>query len=383
MKMMPCRHSALEDCLQGLEATDIPLVSLNNNTYTASGFADDLGIYYFIPQLAKIFGISIDQAIDVFFISLLLIGASIALFFFFSMFKYWASRLTTGLGLLLLTYAAYRYADVYIGGFFAVTSIMPPWIYWNQLPHKPNWKFLLALVLSGVIIGYSNIIRYHAGTGAFLFILAFLLLKRDLANKHKFMALSILVIFSAIPYLHFKTLETNRNQYLMKANPSYQPISTTHPRWHSIYIGFSYLENKYGITYDDQISILKARTVNPKVVSCSEEYEQILRNQCFLLFKNDPLFVLKTLFFKIVKLLSTCLQFSNLGLFLALFYIKPSLRIVTPFLIAALFYSIPGIVVMPEDNYVLGMVSTATLFGIMMIDSSIEKYAMQRTESLI
>lgn len=380
---MDSRHSQLEDALRGLDATDIPLVSLNSSTYAPSGYTDDLGIYYFIPQLAKIFDISIDQAIDIFFTSLLWIGMSFSLFFFFSIFKHWGSRLTTTIGLLLLTYAAYRYAEVHIAAFFSVASLVPMWIHWHQTSGKLNWKFFLGIALSGLVIGYCNIIRSHAGTGTFLFISALFLL--NLANKHKFIAISALIIFSAIPYLHFKVLETNRDQYLMKIHPDYHPLSILHPRWHSIYIGFGYLENKYGITYDDTISDLKARTVNPKVVYCSNEYERILRDQCFLLLKNDPLFVFKTVFFKILKLFFTCLKFSNLGLLLAFLYIKPSLRYTTPFLIAAMFYSVSGILVIPLNAYVMGMVSTATLFGITMIGLSIEKYvsSMRRAENLI
>ncbi len=122
------------------------------------------------------------------------------------------------------------------------------------------------------------------------------------------------------------------------------------------------------------VSFEKAKSVNPNVVYCSNEYEQILRDQCFLLAKNDPAFVFNTIFTKAAKLCFRFLQFANFGLLFALFYVRPSIRYVMPFMIAALFYSIPGILTIPVKAYVSGLTSIATIFGIYMICLGIEKY---------
>jgi hypothetical protein len=171
-------------------------------------------------------------------------------------------------------------------------------------------------------------------------------------------------------------LEHQRDQFLAKNNPTYQYLSESHT-WHSIYIGLGYLKNKYGIDYADEIACGKARSINPNVIYCSEEYERILKDQCFLLAKTDPIFVLKTALMKIISLLFQVLSFANFGL-LFLFYVRPSFRYIIPFLVSASFYSLPGILVMPIYTYVAGMSSVATIFGIYMICLGIEKF---RSES--
>jgi hypothetical protein len=371
MKIMECRQDQIEQALLGLDAAQVPLVSLNHGAYCPAGFSDDLGIYYFIPWIAKTFGISTDLAIQLFFGSLIFIGAAISFFCFFFVFKQWTARSISFVGLGLLTYGAYRYSDVYIAPFFAVTALVPLFI----LCKPRSWRLLLTLGFSGLVLGYSNMIRSHGGTGTLLFVLGWLILNREIGSKEKILSLLALLLFTALPYLHFKTLEQNRDAFLLKANPSYCPPSTIHPRWHSIYIGFGYLKNPYGIEYSDTISHQKALSIDPNVVYCSEEYEQILKKQCFLLAKSAPLFVIQTILIKGLALLIRFILFANFGLLAALFYVKPSMREVFPFAAAALFYALPGVLTMPIGAYVVGLASIATIFGIYMICLGIEKSA--------
>ncbi len=372
--MMEYRYRQLENTISALNETNIPLTSLVNNSYTPAGFTDDLGIYYFIPWIAKFLGISLDPAINIFFGLLLFIGITISLCCFSFAFKQGAARMISSVGLGLLMIAAYRYSDVYSTSYFAIASTIPLFILWDQKSSKFDWKFIALLAFSGIIIGYSNIIRTHAGTGVFLFLVSWLLLNKELTKTDKLISLITLTVFIGIPYGHFKFLETNRDAFLTKIDPLYQPISIAHPKWHSIYIGFGFLDNKYGIKYSDIISQEKAMSINPKAAYCSPEYEQILKNQCFLLAKNDPKFVLKTVFMKSITLFFRFLQFANFGLLIAFFYVKPSARYVIPFIIAALFYSIPGILTMPINVYVSGLANISGMFGIYMICLGIKKY---------
>lgn len=358
---MESRHFQLEYTLEGLKATDVPLVNLHNNSYSMAAYADDPGIYYFIPWIAKSFGISLDLAIDLFFGLLLFIPAVISITCFVLFFKHWSSRFVSVAGILLLTLMILKYSDVYITPFFVIGSTIPLFL----LMKKLNWT----LAFSGLLIGYGNLIRFHAGTGVLLFLVSWILLNKDLLKVSKAYCLSILILFSLLPYAHFKFLENKRDQFLNK-----NIESVSHPKWHSIYIGLGYLENKYGIQYDDSCAAAKAFSIKPKVVPCSDEYEQILKNECFLLAKTDPIFIIKTVFAKILALLFKALKFANFGL-LFCFYIKPSFRETAPFLIAALYYSLPGILTMPHSPYVSGLISLSAFFGIYMICLGLERMA--------
>ena len=367
MMIMQCRYSQLKNSLETLNATGIPLVSCENNIYTAAGYTDDPGIYYFIPWIAKSLGVSIDIAIPLFFGSLLLTGLILSIMSFFIHFKDWAPRVVSFCGLSLLTVAAYCYSDVYIAPYFAAASIIPLFLI-RLAPHT-------RLMFSGCVIGYSNIIRSHAGTGVFLFILAWIFLNRDLSKKAKFSAMLILSLFVSIPYIHFHILESRRDRFIARSNQTHPSgsLCISHPKWHSIYIGFGYLANPYGIQYIDSCAEEKAKSICPDVVYCSSEYEQILRDECLLLLRKDPLFVLKTVLLKFSAICLKALKFLNISLLL-LFYVIPPFRLIFPFFLAACFYMLPGILVIPLNAYLSGFVSTLTLFGVYIICLGIHRF---------
>lgn len=371
MIIMEGRYDQLQNTLEGWKRTDVPLVSWNPPHYEIAGFTDDLGIYYFVPGIAKTFGISIDSAINLFFGSLLGLGVLISFLCFWLFFRDGPSRLISFIGHSLLAVAAFRYSDVYLAPYFAVTAIIPFFLLLRSIPR--SWWIRLAL--SGLVIGYCNLIRSHAGTGVLLFLLTWIGVHRDLSKRAKGTSLLTLLAFVAIPYLHFHALEAKRDQFLSQKGVA--PASISHPKWHSIYIGLGYLKNPYGIQYSDCFASEKVRSMDPKVPYCSPEYEKILKQACFSLLKTDPLFILKNLAAKILSLCFKVLLFMNLGL-VFWFYVKPPLRAMAPFLVSALFYALPGVLVMPWNIYLSGFISLLTLFGIYLIGLGMEKLRFSR-----
>jgi len=374
MRIMPWRHEELERSLDGLNATDVPLVAISPDGFTAAGFTDNKGIFYFIPSIAKYFGVSLDQAIFVFFMFLVLTGTLIATLCFCKIFKHWSSRLSSILGIFLLALATGKigHLDVYTAFFFAVTAIVPIFLLLHQKSSQFSPFLIGMLAFSGIVIGYSNFIRCHAGTGVLLFLMFWLALRQNLLKKEKIICFSVLIICSLIPYLHFNHLERNRDEFLIKYRPSYRKVESF-PIWHLIYNGLGYLDNKYGLEYSDSNGMNAVKAVDPKVAYCSDKYYQILENQFFLIVKTDPWFVLKTVLVKIIVLCLKILLSANFGV-LFYFYVKSPIKTIIPFIAAAGFYSLQGILVVPYDYYVLGMISIATMFGIYMIGLGLEKY---------
>ncbi|MGB7978225.1 MAG: hypothetical protein WCF19_03580 [Chlamydiales bacterium] len=370
---MECRRIQLEQSINGLNVTDVPLVQLCGTSFEPAGFADDPGIYYFIPWMTKHLGIPLDPAIDLFLGTLLLLGALISGACLFFTFKTWACRAISIVGSLLLTGMAARCSDLYVSSYFAVAATVPFFIVWNQIRSPFHLKIGLTIAWSGLIIGYCNQIRCQSGTGALLFLLSWIALNGNFSKKEKLSSAVLLSVFVLLPYLHFHRLEFNRDSFLTKKNPSHNSIAVTHPKWHNIYIGFGYLKNKYGIEYNDTISSNKALSISPNVQFCSAEYESILREQCWRLLRTDCVFVLKTLLCKALVILLKLALFANFGL-LFWFYVRAPLRFTAPFLIATLFYSLPGLLTMPYTAYVLGALSLSTLFGVTLIGLRLEKY---------
>ena len=169
MRLMECRENQLQSAIEGLTTTDIPLIAFNDKIYSAAGYGDDEGIYYFIPWIAKTFDLSLKWAINLFFGSQLVGAALIAILCFFMAFKHWSQRSISFVTILLLTWASFRYSDVYITFFFTVTSIIPLFILAEKKSYNFNPKLIALFIISGILAGYSNFIRSHAGTGTLLF----------------------------------------------------------------------------------------------------------------------------------------------------------------------------------------------------------------------
>ena len=230
-----------------------------------------------------------------------------------------------------------------------------------------------SLAFSGLVIGYCNIMRTHAGTGALLFIMTWILLSQEASILKKAKAILLLIAFTLIPYVHFSHLETRRDQFLKVNNSEYTSISVVHPKWHNIYIGLSYLDNNYGIVWDDMCSSRKVSSIKPDAKYCSKEYEETLRNVCISLTRSDPGFIIKTILLKLLAIVFKIMKFANFGLLL-FFYVRPPLRTILPFLVALSFYSLPGLLALPTNAYLTGLLTVSTLLGIYLIGLAVEKY---------
>lgn len=381
MEIMESRYDHLEGALKGLDATQVSLIRLDQYGYGLAGYADDLGIYYFIPKLAHIFGISLDTSINIFLGILLLIPFLISTFFFFSYFTNRVSRFVIICGHFLLTIATLRCSDVYIAPFFAVGSTLPFFFLDKKRSIGLSASWLFKLLFCALVLGYANKIRSHAGTGAILFILLWIFLDSRGSNLEKFWFSIVFLSMCSIPYLHFQYLEKQRDGYLQKLGKKNLTGSIIHPKWHSIYIGLGYLPNSYGIEYSDTIAADKVKSIQPQAFYCSTEYENVLRTECFKLLKSDIGFCVKTFLWKAFAVFKRVLMFMNFGI-IFYFYVRPSFRKVIPFVIAILFYSIPGLLVIPINSYLTGLTATLTLCGIYMICLGIEKWANSKPKQL-
>ena len=89
-----------------------------------------------------------------------------------------------------------------------------------------------------------------------------------------------------------------------KENPNFPIENSSHPFFHSVYIGIANNNsNKYGILYNDDIAIKRAREINPNVTVFSGEYNSIVKGLYFDLWKSDPIFIIKNYSMKVILLL--------------------------------------------------------------------------------
>lgn len=372
---MEMRHKSLHQTLAGLEKTKIQLIGYDGAHFHPSGFSDNQGIYYFIPNIAHFFNISIDSAIMVFYFSWNLTAVSLGLLGFFLLFKTWTGKhiALLAFGLLSIT-IFFSHAYVYAFQASAVVATIPLFLYFRKAG-RVSAGFVVFCVFAGAWLGVSNHLRIYAGVGPGIFIGIILAYSIRASWKHKGILAGAAVIGFMIPTLYANFLIEQRNDYLAAHEPIPWNI-TPHPFWHSIYIGFGYLDNDLNIHYDDGVANAKVLSAAPGTRYLSQEYYDILRNEVFKLFKEHPFFVLQTIAAKGWKMALLFLMYANIGILAALAYPKDRVLDLA-FLSGLLFQTSFGFLVIPKAGYLLGLIAFATIYGVVSINEALERGCMQ------
>ena len=376
MDIMPYRIRQLEWTLDAYKKTGISFLAEQDSKYLPSGGADDVGIYYFVPKIANLLDVNVAAATNIFFSGLLFISLVIGSIGFLLLFK---NRLAQGISivaLLLLTLVSWEIGDVYIAKTVAAVTVLPLFLYFIK-----NKKFSLIFYFFmfgvGLVIGFNHLIRSYSGLATSVFILSMLVFL-NITWKQK---MALVIVFSVgvlIPTTYLSTALNKRDAFLIKNEAMVEGNLRQHALWHNVYLGFGYLDNKYGIEYNDYVAYAKVASVVPKnnYRPYNQEYEDILQREVVKLVKNDPLFVIRTVFSKAGILIGYLLVYANVGLIASLFRTK-NVLIEVAFWLAILISSLPAIFTMPSNIYILGFIAMATLYGIYSIGEYIEERSIK------
>jgi hypothetical protein len=370
VNVMPTRYRDLLRSLAGYQRTGVPLVAWVDGAFGPSGGLDDVGSYYLIPKLSAALGISIAAAIDSFYLSLLALALLAGSCGFLVLFRRWSARAVALIGLFLLTGIAYRVGDVYVF-FFATAVIAVPWTLVLTLPFTRLFGLRLYLLLIGAIIGIANVVRSHAGTAALIFVCVVVGLHLSAERRQKWVLFVCLGIGLLVPKVFFAHAIAQRNAFLVTRCPEYGSLTAQHPLWHVVYLGLGYLQNDYGIRWDDSVSYEKVQSVKPGTIYGSPEYERILKQEVLMFVRQRPLFVFMTLASKAGVTLVVLLLSANLGL-LAVAYHRKSWPVELAFFLAIAFSSLFAIVAYPLPQYMLGLIAFGTLYGITSLGFALE-----------
>jgi hypothetical protein len=376
VQLMSCRYESLTHCLMGYQKTGVHLIGFNGQELVPGFIADDFGLYYIIPKLVTSFGISLDTALPLFFYGLSGLSFLIGLTGFFFLYRLWLERLVAFTGLALLIYLNTRFRDVY--QLYTVTALTCiPWIlYFAQ--RKIKLSFFIFSFLAGMFIGTAHYIRMHSGTAVLIFFCILVVTYVKDSWWKKVALMSCLFFGLSLAVLHFRSVfhayTVCAEQHFPKESKQCQ---SHHQIWHSLYIGFGFLNSPFGIQYDDSVAHKKVMAIDP-TISVTDPYpspasEKILRSELFSLFKRQPIFVIHTIFAKLGILLFYFLLFANFGVVASFFYPLPW-QIRLAFLGALCFNSLFVILVMPFFYYMLGFFTCSTLFGIASINNALEHW---------
>lgn len=147
-------------------------------------------------------------------------------------------------------------------------------------------------ILCMVIISISNIMRAQSGIAIFLFTILILFLK----CKKKKLCIRNFIILLCMLILSYDFLGVTVPKMASDISGAQEQLA--YSPWHAILIGMGYIENEYGLAYNDDIAKDMVAELYPEVEYESPEYFQCCKIIFFDFVKKDPIFVIKGLFIK-------------------------------------------------------------------------------------
>ncbi len=362
MEIMPYRARHLEESLAGLERSDTALVAWDGAAYGPAGFTDDPGIYYFIPKLAQITGLSTIAATELFFSGMLLAACLSAIVPIFRLVQPWWARAWAVLLTAVFCFVARGFGDVYVIP-AALVAGLGPWLLLLVRAQRLSWPAYTYCALFGLLVGMAHLCRHHAGTPLVILLLATLPFAKAIPQKQRLIALALVAAGLLLPIAGFQVMLAQRDAFLRAEDPAYVPVLTAHPLWHSVYIGIGFLGNPDGIVYLDEVATRRVAELSPDAAYLSTEYEDTLRREVFRLIKRSPFFFLRLATAKTGVLVGLFLLWANLGL-VAIVRRPPPLPLLLGYAAAMAFAALPGLLVMPLAKYLLGFVGLSAMVGL-------------------
>lgn len=354
----------------------VPFIGFDGTTLIRSGISDDLGIFYFIPKIASLFGLSLQAAINSFFYSLIVISAGVALISFFALYERWLQRLICIVGLALLSWKAVEVGDVYIVYATSIMMVVPAFLYYSK-KHRHGYGLLIGSFCIGIFLGIFNAIRALASFSPLLFALILLVGYSPYSVYKKTFAIFLLIVGLFIPYAYFMMLFKEYELFAQQSLDAHFAISHQHIFWHPIYLGFGFLSNPFGIQYDDMYGYHKALSIDPTALYPGVRYEQVIKQEVINLLKHHRFFVIKTIFAKLGVLFYFFLRYTNIGLCAALLYRKPFI-VDFAFFVGLASSSLFGLLVMPHQEYIFGFIAFSSMYAIVSINYALEQMLTKR-----
>lgn len=378
MVIMGCRLLGLQHIIDGYIKTGVPLIGFDGSNIVPFLVGDDIGMYVFVPQIVRLFSLTLQQALNLFFYSIM--GGSFALAFigFFLLYTTLATRVTafTGLSFLLYFVLKFHIQDVYLAYLAGSLTTIPLFLYFLT-KKRESLGFYYFMIASGSAASALHYIRAHSALGALLFMVTLILTQQFISYKKKMLLLGCLALGLALPIAYFKSVIHTYETYAHKEIHNFNEFPTRHPFWHTIYLGFSFLNysNEDNIRYDDEFAYARAQKLAPDISHTKDfdAYEKILKNETFSLWKKQPYFFVYTVFAKIGILFLFFLLFANLGLFTRFFWPQPW-NLELAFLIGLGCYALFPLIALPDFTYCTGFITLSTLYGITSINNFMMKY---------
>jgi hypothetical protein len=255
-------------------------------TLFAAGAGDDQGLYLFVPWLAHLMGWH-DPVNLLRWTALLAFATTIALY-------PWLIRELSGSTLaavvspfaLLVGLWLMPLGDIYWVSAWAVLTLLPVMLVIDR--RWPRWSFPVLLAML-VFASLATAIRSQAGLP--VLIAAFLvLIRRPWPAWSRAGAVAVCVVaYVSVSTVGMGIARADRDAALQQRGVATN-TGTGHPFWHTVYLGFGYLPNRWNIRYIDGVAYRDVLRRDPKARYLGPAYGRILRDRYFSLVTGDPVY---------------------------------------------------------------------------------------------
>jgi hypothetical protein len=371
--IQPSRASEMRASLSVIDHGGPALLGYEPGTRTpyAIGYADDQGIYVIVPELSHLLGQSDPVAV---LRALWIVAWALTLLFSAAVFRalflsVWAALLAPPT--LLVCIFSFGFGDIYWVTAWVAVTLMPLLIL--LLRARPRHRFS-ALVAIALVAGVVTSIRSDAGLPVALAAAAVGAMAGGRRSLRAVVIAAVALAYLAPASIVLPAIRDHRDHSAGINLSANEP--TSHPLWHSLYIGLGYTPNRYGVHYADRYAIAAVRELDPGVRYLSPAYASALHKQVDTLIAHDPGFVVG------VESEKALVELSHAGRYLLLLALllpaalaaqgAASLRRreLALFLPALLIGSVPAIVAVPFRDYELTLLGPLGVLGVLAIGST-------------
>lgn len=169
------------------------------------------------------------------------------------------------------------------------------------------------------VMGIGNLLRMHASLPILFLIIVVLFgqqVKQCRANtsrRNLFRSIASCTGFVLICFISYELfIYIIPNLYEIAIGNGFHGKFSFGP-WHSVYIGLGWEENKYGIQCTDAYGSQVAQAIDPNAFYPNARCMEVLRDEWFRLWREDPGFMLQTYFRKFITCLKNDFLYSFCG----------------------------------------------------------------------
>ena len=378
--MLGDRYREVNEALSGWNETGVPLVGRVNGRWEPVPCGDDAGLFYIVPLIARRTGWSADKSLDFFLFAALFVSAATGIAGLWLRPSGFWQRTLAIVPISLGAYLSYKMGDVYlIQG--SVVLMLVPWLVYGLRTDVGSGRRFLIVFLSGVFLGLAQWVRTQSGSPVLVFF-AVLVCFSQLQRSIKVFLGAALLAGMSLPLLYAQLPLHDRDRFLVRQEPGYRRSLNSHLIWHTAYLGLSYLTNPYVPAWRDSVAVEYVQATDPAAIYGGEEYEAILRSRVEEIVRQHPRFFFNTIAAKSGVLAWMLLLSINIGLGAAILAPKP-LGTEMAFWLAMAVAALPGILAIPEPQYVLGMIALALCYWYYSVSFYLERSSAMHTTSAV